>query len=250
MGSPNGGFFEDDRRSVLGDLTMPNFDSQQKMMNQQSRNGDIILEMEDGNNSEDELDAINERKRNGEDYSQKNPDNISIHSASTTNSEMVLLSNTPENKRRRPVSQEITPAMVDGRGYIRNPKPQGARSRSPSPTNIQKSDLSMDNLRKFDNNVGTGGLAVGEPQRGRARSLMDLRVIALTGEAQKYQGGGEVPTNLYKSRSIENILTGQVHRLAPNPYSSSNSSTSSTGRRQQKGIYAQQQQRAMADSSF
>ena len=136
-----------------------------------------------------------------------------MHSASTTNSEMILLPNTPENNRhRRPVSQE-------------NPG----------------KDLSIDNLRKFDNNPG----ALAEPARGRARSLMDLRVMALTGEAQKHTGNDNT-SNLRKSTSIENILTGQVHRLAPHPYASSNASTSSSGRRQPMGIYAQQKQREMA----
>ena len=247
MGSPNGGFYDDDRRSVLGDLSMPTFDPNQKRLSQQFvANGYVTLEIEE--NSDDELDAINNGQKENP---RKSPDNISMHSASTTNSEMILLPNTPDNnRRRRPVSQEITPGMVDGRGYIRNPdmNKKGARSRSPSPTNKQRSsDLSMDNLRKFDNNPG---LAVGEPARGRARSLMDLRVMALTGEAQKYTDGDIPITNLKKSRSIENMLTGQVHRLAPHPHASSNASTSSSGRRQPMGIYAQQKQREMQDSSF
>ena len=249
MGSPNGGFYDDDRRSVLGDLTMPTFNPNQKRLSQQFvANGDVTLEMDE--NSEDELDAINNRQKDKEGNNlRKSPDNISMHSASTTNSEMILLPNTPDNNHhRRPVSQE--PGKVDGRGYICNPdmKKNGARSRSPSPTNKRKSsDLSMDNLRKFDNNPGV----LLEPARGRARSLMDLRVMALTGEAQKHTGNDNT-SNLRKTTSIENILTGQVHRLAPHPYASSNASTSSSGRRQPMGIYAQEQQRqrGMADSAF
>ncbi|XP_066922513.1 uncharacterized protein [Clytia hemisphaerica] len=237
VGSPNGGFYDDDRRSVM-DMSMPTFDAmQQKRLSQQfTANGDVALEME-----EDELDATpNENKDGG---NMLNPDTVSIHSASTTNSEMVLIPKSPRNnKQRRPVSQEIpSNAIIDNRGYM--VQPRGARSRSPSPTNSHHSDLSMENMKQFDRN---GGLM--EPQRGRARSLMDLRVIALTGEAQKYPG--ETPgSNLYKSKSIENILTGQVHKLSPQA-PSSNVSTSSGGRGRPMGIFAQQQQRDMADSAF
>ena len=240
---------------------MPNFEGLSNQQLQQKRlsqaflpNGDVALDMEDDNHSEDELDAIEQQRKrgNGEKETRKSPDNISMHSVSTTNSEMILLPNTPDNQRRRPLSHHFDNSphpVIDARGYVRKPN-NGQRSRSPSPNNGRhqpQTDLSMANLRKFDN-IGGAQLLPGEPARGRARSLMDLRVIALTGEAQKH---GEHPTGgLYKSKSIENILTGQVHRLAPHPNSSGSSTSSASGRKQPKGIYARQREREMEDSSF
>lgn len=211
---------------------MPTYDPTQKRMSK----GDIVLNM--GNDDEMDNAAL------GRELNKQNLDTISINSASTANSEMVLISSQDGRRPRRPVSQEVPGSeqpMVDNRGYIRPEQRRGARSRSPSPNS---QDLSIENLRKFDN----GSLAVYKDQRGRARSLVDLRVAALTGEAQK-QGNNGQASNLYKSKSIENILTGQVHKLAPQ--SSPNGSTTSEARNKGgRGIWAQQKKREMQDSAF
>jgi len=219
---------------MMGDVTMPTFDPTQKRMSTQLSSGDVALNME----NPDEMDNAP-----GNELNKHNFDTISINSASTANSEMVLISSQEGRRPRRPISQETpgTDRMIDNRGYIRPDQQRGARSRSPSPNN---QDLSIENLRQFEN----GSLGVHRDQRGRARSLMDLRVAALTGEAQK-QGNDAPLSNLYKSKSIENILTGQVHRLVPQ--SSPNGSTTSEARNKGgRGIWAQQKRREMQDSAF
>ena len=185
---------------------------------------------------DDEVD--NQPPRNDK-PTRRTPDNISINSA---NSDMVLLPNPNKNhKLRRPASQEIpfdhhkNSPFINPRGYVS----RNNRSRSPSPN---RRELTTETLGDFISAQENPRLA---EQRGRARSLMDLRVAALTGEAQRQD---DLSPNLYKSKSIENILTGQVHRLAPKP--NVNGSVTSETKPQGRGIHAMQKRRAMEDSAF
>lgn len=230
---------QDDRRSVYS-LSMPNFDIM-------SGKDDTVVKIEDDEHSgDDEQDSSAKLQPK-----QAQLDAVSIGSGSVISnaeSDRSLLrpSTRQQDKRnswagsthedeeydgdpaelRKPRSASHGNVFIDNRGYVK-------QSDSPPRLSPTHKELSIENIREFDHR--NGGY---KEQRGKARSLMDLRVVALTGDKNALAVVNGRPQ---KTRSIENISTGQVHRLAVR-------SNGVADKPKGKGIWARAQHQKMQDS--